>query len=165
MSDRPDKPDISAPSGQGIRTQQPDGRTSLYKICPSVLRPNPNYCPLAQNMSKAVKIGARQRVSSPLVPKIRRPAMQPLAGRRRPLFLALQNPVFDLGYDIAKRLAIMTVAGGLLEEEARPTLGMPVLPSFSSIVGEVIGGRYPGPEDWLAATDLWIERAVAAALL
>jgi len=116
-------------------------------------------------MGKAVKIGARQRVSSPLVPKIRRPAMQPLAGRRRPLFLALQNPVFDLGYDIAKRLAIMTVAGGLLEEEARPTLGMPVLPSFSSIVGEVIGGRYPGPEDWLAATDLWIERAVAAALL
>jgi hypothetical protein len=53
----------------------------------------------------------------------------------------------------------MTIDGGMTEAEARAALGLPlVLPSFYAIVDEVIGGRYPGPEDWLLATSVWIER-------
>jgi hypothetical protein len=31
-------------------------------------------------------------------------------------------------------------------------------PLLYAIVDEVIGGRYPGPQDWLLATNIWIER-------
>jgi hypothetical protein len=54
---------------------------------------------------------------------------------------------------------IMTIDGGLTEEEARAALGLPpVLPSFYEVVDEVSGGRYAGPEDWLLATSIWVEQ-------
>jgi hypothetical protein len=68
-------------------------------------------------------------------------------------------PVFEFEEDIEERLAIMTMDGGLTEEEARAALGLPpALPSFFEVVDEVTGGRYPGPDDWLLATKIWIDR-------
>jgi hypothetical protein len=68
-------------------------------------------------------------------------------------------PVFECDDDLEERLAIMTIDGGMTEAEARSALGLPpVLPSFYAIVDEVTGGRYPGPEDWLLATSVWVER-------
>ena len=53
----------------------------------------------------------------------------------------------------------MTIDGGMTEAEARSALGLPlVLPSYYAVVDEVTGGRYPGPEDWLLATSVWVER-------
>jgi hypothetical protein len=61
--------------------------------------------------------------------------------------------------DLEERLAIMTIDGGMTDAEARAALGLPlVLPSFHAVVDEVTGGRYPGPEDWLLATSVWVER-------
>jgi hypothetical protein len=33
-----------------------------------------------------------------------------------------------------------------------------VLPFYHALLDEVTGGRYPGPEEWLLATSVWIER-------
>jgi hypothetical protein len=67
--------------------------------------------------------------------------------------------VFECDDGLEERLAIMTVDGGMTEAEAQAALGLPlVLPSFYAIVDEVTGGRYPGPDDWLLATSVWIER-------
>jgi hypothetical protein len=68
-------------------------------------------------------------------------------------------PAFEFEHDLEERLAIMIVDGGMTEAEARSALGPPlVLPSFYAVVDEVAGGRYPGQEDWLLATNVWIER-------
>jgi putative DNA primase/helicase len=68
-------------------------------------------------------------------------------------------PVFECDDDLEERLAIMTIDAGMTEADARSALGLPlVLPSFYAIVDEVTGGGYPGPEDWLLATSVWVER-------
>jgi hypothetical protein len=42
---------------------------------------------------------------------------------------------------------------------AKSNFGLPlILPSFYAIVDEVTGGGYPGSEDWVLATSVWIER-------
>jgi hypothetical protein len=41
------------------------------------------------------------------------------------------------------------------ESSSRISVG---LLSFYEVVNEVASGRYPGPEDWLLATSVWIAR-------
>jgi hypothetical protein len=72
---------------------------------------------------------------------------------------AIAVPVFEFQEDLEERLAIMTIDGGLTEQEARAALGLPSgLPSYFAIVDEITSGRYLGPEDWLLATSVWVER-------